>query len=179
MLKIILIALAAIVAVFVVVVALQPAEFRVARSAIMSAPAPVVFAQANDLHKWEAWNPWQKIDPAMKLAFAGPPAGNGASYSWVGNNQVGEGRLTITESRPSDLVRIKLEFLKPFAATNTAAFTFKPEGNQTSVTWSMEGRNNFMAKAINLCMNMDKMVGGQFEKGLADMKSVVESAAKG
>jgi Polyketide cyclase / dehydrase and lipid transport len=178
MFKIILIALAVIVAVFVVVVALQPAEFRVARSATMSAPAPVVFAQVNELRKWEAWNPWQKIDPAMKLTFAGPPAGNGASYSWVGNNQVGEGRLTITESRPSDLVRIKLEFLKPFAATNTAAFTFKPEGNQTSVTWSMEGRNNFMAKAINLCMNMDKMVGAQFEKGLADMKSVVESAAK-
>ncbi len=178
MLKIILIALAVIVAVFVVVVALQPAEFRVARSATMSAPAPAVFAQVNELRKWEAWNPWQKIDPAMKLTFAGPPAGNGASYSWVGNNQVGEGRLTITESRPSDLVRIKLEFLKPFAATNTAAFTFKPDGNQTSVTWSMEGRNNFMAKAINLCMNMDKMVGAQFEKGLADMKSVVESAAK-
>jgi hypothetical protein len=178
MLKIILIAFVVIVAVFVVVVALQPAEFRVARSATMSAPAPAVFAQVNELRKWEAWNPWQKIDPAMKLTFAGPPAGNGASYSWVGNNQVGEGRLTITESRPSDLVRIKLEFLKPFAATNTAAFTFKPDGNQTSVTWSMEGRNNFMAKAINLCMNMDKMVGAQFEKGLADMKSVVESAAK-
>jgi hypothetical protein len=91
---------------------------------------------------------------------------------------VGEGRLTITESRPSDLVRIKLEFMKPFAATNTAQFTFKPEGDRTAVTWSMEGKNNFMAKAINLCMNMDKMVGGQFEKGLADMKKVVEAAPK-
>ena len=120
MLKIILIALAVIVVVLVVVVALQPAEFRVARSATMSAPAPVVFAQVNDLRKWEAWNPWQKIDPAMKLTFAGPPAGPGASYSWVGNKEVGEGRLTIIESRPSDLVRIKLEFMKPFTATNTA-----------------------------------------------------------
>lgn len=178
MLKIILIALAVMVVVLVAVVALQPAEFRVERSATMSAPAPVVFAQVNELHKWEAWNPWQKIDPAMKLTFAGPPAGPGASYSWAGNNEVGEGRLTITESRPSDLVRIKLEFMKPFAATNTAEFTFKPEGDRTAVTWSMEGKNNFMAKAINLCMNMDKMVGGQFEKGLADMKKVVEAAPK-
>jgi hypothetical protein len=178
MLEIILIALAVIVVVLVVVVALQPAEFRVARSATMSAPAPVIFAQVNELRKWEAWNPWQKMDPAMKLTFAGPPAGTGASYSWVGNSQVGEGRLTIIETRPSDRVRIKLEFLKPFAATNTAEFTFKPAGNQTAVTWSMEGNNNFIAKALNLCMNMDKMVGVQFEKGLADMKSVVESAPK-
>jgi hypothetical protein len=178
MLKIILIALAVIIIVLAVVVTLQPAEFRVARSATMSAPAQVIFAQVDDLRKWEAWNPWQKIDPAMKLTFAGPPAGPGASYSWMGNNQVGEGRLTITESRPNDLVRINLEFMKPFAATNTATFTFKPEGNQTAVTWSMEGRNNFFAKAIHLCMNMDKMVGGQFEKGLADMKSVAEASPR-
>ncbi len=178
MLRIILIALGLVVVVLVVVVALQPADFRVARSATMSAPAPVVFSQVNDLHKWEAWNPWQKKDPAMKLTFAGPPAGPGASYSWAGNNEVGEGRLTITESRQSDMVRIKLEFMKPFAATNTAEFTFKPEGDRTAVTWSMEGRNNFFAKALHLVMNMDKMVGGEFEKGLADMKSVVEAAPK-
>lgn len=178
MLRIILIALGLVVVVLVVVVALQPADFRVARSATMSAPAPVVFSQVNDLHKWEAWNPWQKKDPAMKLIFAGPPAGPGASYSWAGNNEVGEGRLTITESRQSDMVRIKLEFMKPFAATNTAEFTFKPEGDRTAVTWSMEGRNNFFAKALHLVMNMDKMVGGEFEKGLADMKSVVEAAPK-
>ena len=178
MVKLILIALAVIIAVLAVVVALQPAEFRVARSATMSAPAPVIFAQVDDLHKWEAWNPWQKKDPAMKLTFAGPPAGFGASYSWAGNNEVGEGRLTITESRPGDLVRIKLEFMKPFAATNTAEFTFKPEGDKTAVTWSMEGKNNFFAKAINLCLNMDKMVGGEFEKGLADMKKVAEAAPK-
>ena len=178
MLRIILIALGLIVVVLVVVVALQPADFRVARSATMSGPAPVVFSQVNDLHKWEAWNPWQKKDPAMKLTFAGPPAGPGASYSWAGNNEVGEGRLTITQSRQSDMVRIKLEFMKPFAATNTAEFTFKPEGDRTAVTWSMEGRNNFFAKALHLVMNMDKMVGGEFEKGLADMKSVVEAASK-
>ncbi len=178
MLKNILITVAIIISVLAVVVALQPAEFRVARSAIMSAPAQVVYAQVEDLRKWEAWNPWQKIDPAMKLTFAGPATGPGASYSWVGNNQVGEGRLTIIESRPNDLVRIKLEFMKPFAATNTAQFTFKPEGDKTAVTWSMQGNNNFIAKALHLVMNMDKMVGGQFEKGLADMKLVAEAAPK-
>ena len=138
----------------------------------------MLFRSVDDLHKWEAWNPWQRKDPAMKLTLAGPPAGPGASYSWAGNNEVGEGRLTITDSRPGDLVRIKLEFMKPFAATNTAEFTFKPEGDKTAVTWSMEGRNNFFAKAINLCLNMDKMVGGEFEKGLADMKKVAEAAPK-
>ena len=104
--------------------------------------------------------------------------GPGASYSWAGNKEVGEGRLTITESRPNDLVRIKLEFMKPFAASNIATFTFEPEGDQTAVTWSMEGRNNFFAKALHLFMNMDKMVGIQFEKGLADMKKVAEAAPK-
>ena len=178
MLKIILITVAVIISVLAVVVALQPAEFRVARSATVSAPAQVVYAQVEDLRKWQAWNPWQKIDPAMKLTFAGPATGPGASYSWVGNNQVGEGRLTIIESRPNDLVRIKLEFMKPFAATNTAEFTFKPEGDKTAVTWSMQGNNNFIAKALHLVMNMDKMVGGQFEKGLADMKLVAEAAPK-
>ena len=177
MLMKILIAVAIIVVVFVVIVALQPSEFKVVRSATISAPAPALFAQVNDFHKWEAWNPWGKLDPTMKQAYEGAPAGTGAIYTWSGNNEVGEGRMTITESRPSDLIRIKLEFFKPFAATNTAEFTFKPEGNQTAVTWSMTGNNNFLAKAVHLFMNMDKMVGGQFEKGLAQMGSVVEAAA--
>ena len=178
MMNIILIALAVIVVVLVVVVAMQPSEFRVARSTTISGSAPAVFAQVNDFHKWEAWNPWGKIDPAMKQAYEGAPAGIGAIYTWTGNKEVGEGRMTLTESRPSDLIRINLEFFKPFAATNMAEFTFKPEGNQTAVTWSMSGKNNFMAKAIHLFMNMDKMIGGQFEKGLAEMKSVVEAAPK-
>ena len=178
MLKIILLVVIAIVAVLAIVVAMQPDEFRVSRHMTMSAPAPTVFAQVNDLHNWEKWNPWQKVDPAMKLQFSGPASGVGAAYAWQGNKDVGEGRLAIIESRPSDLVRLKLEFLKPFAATNTAIFEFKPAGDQTQVTWSMEGRNNFFAKAIHLCMNMDKMVGGQFEKGLADMKTAVETGTK-
>jgi len=177
-LKKILIALTVIVVVFIVIVALQPSDFRVARSATISAPPPAVFAQVNDFHKWEAWNPWGKIDPAMKQTYEGAPAGPGAIYTWSGNNEVGEGRMTITDSRPSELIRVKLEFFKPFAATNTAEFAFKPEGNQTLVTWSMFGEKNFMAKAVHLVMNMDKMIGGQFEKGLADMKSAVEAPAK-
>jgi Polyketide cyclase / dehydrase and lipid transport len=178
MFKKIFIALAVIVIVFVIVVAMQPSEFHVARSAAISAPAPAVFAQVNDFHKWEAWNPWGKIDPAMKQAYEGAPAGTGAIYTWVGNKEVGEGRMTITESHPSELIRIKLEFFKPFAGNSVAQFTFKPEGDQTVVTWSMAGENNFMAKAIHLFMNMDKMIGGQFEKGLAQMKSIVEAVPK-
>ncbi len=178
MLKKFLIAIAAIIVVFVVVVALQPSEFRIVRSATISAPAPAVFAQVNDFHNWEAWSPWAKLDPAAKATFEGPSTGTGAIFKWAGNKEVGEGSMTITESRPSDLIRIKLEFLRPFEATNSAEFTFKPEGNRTAVTWSMEGKNNFIAKAVCLFMNMDKMVGGQFEQGLAQMKAVVEAAPK-
>jgi polyketide cyclase/dehydrase/lipid transport protein len=173
-----LIALAGVVVVVVVVVASRPAGFHVARTARIAAKPPAVFAQVNDFHKWDAWNPWAKLDPAMKQSYEGTPAGVGAVYSWAGNSQVGEGRMTLTESRPSDLIRIKMEFLKPFAGTSTAEFTFRPEGDHTVVTWSMEGRNNFMAKAIHLVMNMDKMIGGQFEKGLAQMKAVAEAAPR-
>ena len=135
----ILIALAGIVFVFVAIVATRPSEYRVARTATISAPAPAVFAQVNDFHKWEAWNPWAKIDRAMKQAYEGPPAGPGAIYTWAGNDEVGEGRMTLTESRPSELIRIKLEFQKPFRSTSTAEFAFKPEGDRTIVTWSMTG----------------------------------------
>jgi uncharacterized protein YndB with AHSA1/START domain len=178
MLKKILIGIAVIVGAFVVIVALQPSDFRIVRSSTIAGPPATVFAQVNDFHKWEAWSPWAKLDPAAKSSFDGPAAGNGATFRWAGNEEVGEGSMTITESRPSDLIRIKLEFLKPFAATNTAEFTFKPEGEQTVVTWSMFGTNNFIAKAFCLFINMDKMVGGQFEKGLASMKSVAEAASK-
>ena len=179
MVKIILIVVAVLVIVVVLIIALQPSEFRVARSTTIAASAPDVFAQVNDFHKWEAWNPWGKIDPAMKQSYGGASAGTGAVYAWSGNKNVGEGRMTLTESRPSELIRIKLEFFKPFAATNIAEFTFQPEGKRTIVTWDMTGEKNFMAKAIHLFINMDKMIGGQFEKGLAEMKSVVEAATNG
>ena len=178
MLETILIIVAIIVALFIVVVIMQPSEFRVERSGTVAAPAKEVFAQVNDFHNWEAWSPWAKRDPAMKQTYEGPPAGKGAIYSWTGNKQVGEGRMTITESRPSEYVRINLEFLRPFKATNTAEFAFKPQGSETAVTWSMTGRKNFVFKAFGLFMNMDKMVGNDFEKGLAQMKRVVEGTAK-
>jgi hypothetical protein len=178
MLKKILIVLAVIVVVFLIIVATRPAEFRVTRSASIAAPPPVAFAQVNDFHKWEAWNPWGKIDPAMKVTYEGASAGKGAIYTWAGNKEVGEGRMTITESRPSDLILIHLEFFKPMAGVSLTEFTFKPEGNQTVVTWTMTGKNNFIAKAMCLFMNMDKMIGGQFEKGLAAMKSIVEATPK-
>lgn len=173
----ILIVLAVVVVAFVVIVALQPSEFRVVRKATIVAPAPAVFAQVNDFHKWEAWSPWAQLDPAMRRTYEGAPAGTGAVYAWAGNKNVGEGRTTITESHPSDLIRIKLEFVRPFTCTNDVEFTFDSEGRQTAVTWSMVGRNNFIAKAVGLFMNMDKMVGGQFEQGLAQMKSLVEGAS--
>lgn len=178
MLKKILVVIAAILIVFVVIVAVQPSEFQVSRTATMSAPASAVFTQVNDLHKWEAWSPWAKLDPAAKNTFEGPPAGTGAVFSWAGNNQIGEGRMTITESRTNDLIRFNLEFIKPMAGTSTSEFKFKPEGNQTTVTWSMSGKNNFIAKAMCLFVSMDKMLGGEFEKGLASIKSIVETAPK-
>jgi len=142
----------------------------------MSAPASEVFAQVNDFRKWQAWSPWEKQDPNLNRSYEGAPAGSGSIYSWSGNKQVGEGRMTLAESRPSDLIKITIEFLRPFKATNDVEFTFKPEGNQTTVTWSMIGRKNFLFKAFGLFMNMDKMVGGDFEKGLANMKAMVEAA---
>ncbi len=175
MLSKILIGIAVVIVVFIVVVAMQPAAFRIARLATLAAPASALFDQVNDFHNWAAWSPWAKIDPAMKETFEGAPAGVGAVYSWVGNNQVGSGRMEILESRPSERIRIRLDFLKPMKATNTAEFTFAPEGDGTTVTWSMEGERNFMAKAIGLFMNMDEMIGGQFEQGLAQM----ETAAAG
>lgn len=159
-----------------ILAAFQPAEFRVTRTTTLAAPAAAAFAQVNDFHHWAAWSPWAQLDPKMTATHSGAPAGVGAIYEWTGNAKVGTGRMTLLESRAPEWVRIKLEFLKPFAATNTAEFTFQAEGNQTRVTWSMVGHNNFMLRAVGLFMSMDKMVGGDFAKGLAQLKSVVEQA---
>lgn len=167
--------LVAVVVLFVVVVAMQPADFRIVRTATMSAPPQGVFEQVNDFHNWTAWSPWEKLDPALKRTYEGPAEGKGAIYSWVGNEDVGAGRMTIEESKPGELVRIKLEFIEPFASTNTTEFTFVPEGDGTHVTWDMSGQNNFMSKAFDLLMDMDATVGADFEKGLAQMKAVVEA----
>jgi hypothetical protein len=176
MLKKIVIGLGCVIVALLVAAALQPADFRIARTETMAAPPAAVFALVNDFHKWEAWSPWAKLDPAMKTTYEGPASGPGAIYSWAGNEKVGEGRMTILDSQPN-LVRIRLEFLKPFAATNTAEFAIQPQGPSTSVTWSMTGHNNLMAKMFSLFMSMDKMVGPDFDKGLAQMKALVESTA--
>lgn len=166
---------AAIGIVFVIIVALRPAQFRIERSAKIAAPPAAVFAQVNDFHNWNAWSPWAKLDPAMKETYDGPDKGVGAKYAWEGNNKVGQGRMTILESNPHSLIRTKLEFLKPFACTNQGEFTFQSQGNETLVIWSMSGENTFMGKAFSLIMNMDKLVGTDFEKGLASMKALAES----
>lgn len=174
----ILLALAVAIGVFLIVVAMHPAEFTIARSTTVSAPPDAVFAEVNDFHKWEAWSPWAKLDPTMKQTFEGPVTGMGSRYSWVGNSEVGEGRMIIVESLPHDRIEIQLDFLKPFAATHTAIFTFKPEGQKTVLTWRMTGKNNFIGKVFALLMNMDKMVGGQFEQGLSKIKSITEAEAR-
>ena len=179
--KIVLIALAlfvAFVAVLCVIVAMQPATFEVSRKATIAAPPEVVFAQVNDFHKWEAWSPWAKLDPQAENTFEGPESGKGAGFHWDGNNEVGEGRITITESRPAELVLLDLEFMRPFPSKCATEFTFKPEGDQTVVTWTMSGENTFMSKAMHLVMDMDKLVGGSFDEGLASMKKISEAAAK-
>lgn len=178
MLAKILILLAVLVIGFIAVVAMRPDEFIVTRTARVSAPPAVVFAQVNDLHKWQDFSPWAKMDPAAKVTFDGPSAGTGAAFAWAGNKQVGEGRMTIIESRPHDLIRFRLDFVKPFAGTNQAEFVFTPEGDQTVVSWSMSGKNNFLFKAVGLFMDCDKMVGSQFEQGLANLKALVEPANK-
>jgi len=174
----ILITLALILVVLAVVIATRPDDFRIARSATMNATPSAVFEQVNDFHKWDAWSPWAKLDPNSKVSFEGPAAGTGSIFKWSGNSEVGEGKQTIIESRSNDLIHIKLEFIRPFAATNDVEFTFKPEGANTLVTWTMSGKNNFIGKAFSLVMDCDKMLGGFFEKGLASIKTIVESAPK-
>jgi hypothetical protein len=174
----ILIGVAALLVLLVLIVVTRPATFHVERSITMAAPPENAFAQVNDFHAWPAWSPWEKLDPAMKKTFEGPPAGVGSKYAWTGNDQVGEGRMTLEKSEKPSLIGIKLEFIKPFAATNQTTFTFAPSPGGSKVTWSMDGENGFMAKAASMFMDMDKLIGGDFEKGLAAMKTAAESAPK-
>ena len=174
----VLLALAIIAILFFVLIVGRPDDFRVTRSATIAAPAAAVFEQVNDFHKWDDWSPWAKLDPTCKNTFDGASAGKGAMFAWDGNKKVGAGRMTVLESQSPGLIRINLEFLRPFKATSTTEFTFKSEGNGTVVAWSMFVKNNFLSKAFGLFTNCDKMVGKDFEKGLASLKSIVETAAK-
>ena len=167
----------AVVVVLVAVIAARPAAFRVARSTIIAAPADVVFAQLNDFHRWLAWSPYEKIDPAMTRSFEGPGAGVGAVYQYAGDRKVGKGRLTLIESQPNRRVAIRAEFLEPFVATNLIELTLEPRAEGVAVTWAMSGNNTFIFKAFSLLVNVDRMVGGEFERGLADLKRVSEEEA--
>jgi uncharacterized protein YndB with AHSA1/START domain len=159
----------------IIVIAMQPGTFRVSRSIKIAAVPAAAFAHVNDLHKWEAWNPWGKIDPTMKLTYEGPESGVGAAYHWDGkSSEVGAGTATITDSQPDKRVQLQLDFLRPFKNTCEAQFTFEPAGDQTTVTWAIDGKKNFISKAMGLIMSMDSMIGGQFERGLTDLKSAVE-----
>ena len=178
MLRKVFIGLVLLIAVLAVIVAVQPSEFTISRTRTLAAPPDVVFAYLNDFHQWAGWSPWEKLDPAMKREYSGAPAGAGAIYEWAGNDKVGAGRMTITESVPPESLSIRLEFLKPFQATNTAEFFITPGGLGTDVTWAMSGHNNFAAKAFSLVTDMDKIVGADFEKGLADLDTVTAEAAK-
>lgn len=175
MIKKILLGLVAVIAAILVAAAFQPSEFRVTRSATLAAPPAAVYAEVNDFHRWASWSPWEKLDPNMKRTFEGPGAGVGSVYAWEGNSDVGAGKMTITESKPADTILIKLEFIKPMPGLCPTEFTFRPEGAGTKVTWTMSGTNDYLAKIFCLFMNMDKMVGGDFEKGLASLARVAEA----
>lgn len=172
----ILLTIAAVAIVLGIIVATRPADFHVERTATILAPAPTVFALVNDFKKWGQWSPYEKMDPAMKKTYEGQPAGTGAIYTWAGNSKAGVGKATIVESKPDELVRIRLDFEKPFAGTATATFTFRPAGERTQVTWALDGTNDFVAKAVHLVLNMDRMVGGQFEDGFADLGRAAAAA---
>jgi carbon monoxide dehydrogenase subunit G len=163
------------VVVFVAVVAMQADEFHIARSARVNAPPNAAFAYINDLRKWNDWSPWAKLDPNAKNRFSGTESGEGAKFSWSGNDQVGEGTMTIIESKPDELIRMQLDFTKPMQDTSFAQFDLKPDGDATEVTWSMSGKQNFVEKAFCMFMDMDQMLGGQFETGLASLKARLES----
>ena len=172
---IVLLVLVVVVAGFAIVVARQPDNFRITRSLAISAPASVAFAQVNDLHRWQAWSPWEGIDANLKRKYDGPDAGIGAKYGWEGK-KTGAGAMTIAQSQEPASVRLDLDFLKPFKASNVVEFTFQPQGRDTLVSWTMTGKDTFVTKIFCLLCNREKMCGDMFEQGLAKLKGVCESA---
>jgi hypothetical protein len=174
----ILVGLAIFIVVFLIVASRQPDDLRVERSITISAPAALAFAEINDLRQWQQVSPYAKDDPAAKYTFSGPSSGVGSSLEWAGNARIGTGRMTIAESRPDELVRINFEFFKPWYCTNTTDFIFRQAGTGTEVTWAMSMKNNFIAKASGLVMNMDKLMGESFEAGLVNLKNLAEAAAR-
>jgi uncharacterized protein YndB with AHSA1/START domain len=177
MLKKIGLAVLGLIVALVAVIALQPSEYRVTRTKRIAAPPEKVFEMVNDFHRWEAWSPWAKLDPAMKTTYEGPAAGAGSIYRWTGNDEVGEGMMTITSATPGEKLAIDLEFIKPFASKAKNEFVFRGQDGQTDVSWSMAGEADLMSKAFFLFTGgADRMIGADFEKGLSQMKAAAESS---
>ncbi len=174
----IVLTIAVVVGLMAALLAAVAAEFRITRSITIDAPAAEVFPHVNDFHKWDAWTPWKKLDPTAKITFEGPSSGPGAVYKWAGNDAVGEGMMTILESKPDELIKIKLQFFTPMDSTGETVFTFKPDGAKTVVTWTRTGEREYKLRAICALLGVDKIVGDQFEEGLTNLKTVVEKKDK-
>jgi hypothetical protein len=164
----------ALVAIVLALAARRPNEFNVARTARIRATPERIYPHIADFHRWGAWSPWERMDPAMRKSYSGAPSGTGSVYEWQGNSKVGMGRMEITQTTPPTGATVKLDFLKPFEAHNTATFTLTPAGDGTDVTWKMFGPSPFVTKVMGVFMNMDNLVGKDFERGLASLKSVAE-----
>lgn len=177
MLKTILIVIVVAIAAVLLFAATRPGDFVVTRTAQINAPPEKLEAMVSDFHQWGAWSPWEKIDPGMKRTYGGPASGVGSTYAWVGNDKVGSGGMEITKVTPGREVIFDLHFIKPFKADNVGRFMFEPQGAGTKVTWSMSGKNPYIAKLMGLVFNMDKMIGKDFETGLANMKTAAEKSA--
>jgi hypothetical protein len=174
-----LLLLLGVVSAFIAYVSLRPDTFKIARSAIIEAPPERIYPLINDLHDWEQWSPWAKLDPEQVVTFEGSPLGAGAIMNWSGNRKVGAGKMKIKESSQNERVRLKIQFIKPMRAINDVQFDLKPLGEtRTEVIWTMSGKNEFIAKAMHAFMNMDRLVGADFERGLANLKSLAEAPAK-
>jgi uncharacterized protein YndB with AHSA1/START domain len=174
MLKKVLIVLLIVIAGVLGYAATKPDTFQVERRTTIAAPPDKVFAMIEDFHRWGEWSPWEKRDPAMSRTFGGSAKGTGATYAWRGNNDVGQGRMEITESAPPGKLVIKLDFIKPFKANNTTEFTLTPKPDGTEVVWAMHGPSPYISKLMDTVMSMDEMVGKDFEAGLAKMKAAAE-----
>ncbi|HEX4926330.1 MAG TPA: SRPBCC family protein [Bdellovibrionales bacterium] len=175
MVKKTVIAFVLIVAAIVGYAFIQPSEFKVERSTLMEAPPETVFPYLNNPRLGEEWNPFSKMDPEIKMSFDGPAEGVGAKSSWNGNSDVGEGAMTIVESVQNERVRLQLDFKRPMEGTNMAEYILTPADGKTQVTWKMTGQNSLIGRIVCLFLDMDKMVGGQFEKGLTSLKTIVEA----
>ena len=173
---IIAIVLALAVVAVLIMAATKPDSFSVQRAAVINAPAERVFPLIADFHEWRKWSPWEDRDPALKRTYDGAERGKGAVYAWEGNRNVGSGRMEILEANAPSLVKIKLDFLKPFEAHNIAEFTILPQGNATNLSWVMRGPAPFMSKVMQVFMSFDSMIGKDFEAGLANLKTISESS---